>query len=136
MSTNANVGIVNEDKTIDTIYVHFDGYLDCVGKQLLEHWTDPEQIKKLMQLGDLSILGEQIGGKQNFNKWDEKSCLAYHRDRGEDWESVAPEHYDDIDSYMLENDWQQYNYLFVDGEWTWCANNNKDFKRLTEEKTK
>lgn len=98
MSTSANVGIVYEDGTIDTIYVHSDGYLEHTGKVLRENYTTPEQIKELMQLGDLSILGERIGEKQDFTKWDRVSCLAYHRDRNEPWASVAPVEYGNLES--------------------------------------
>ena len=133
MSTNAGVGIVNEDGTVETIYVHSDGYLDYTGKRLLENYNTVEKVKELIALGDLSVLGKQIGEKQDFNKWDRKSCLAYGRDRGEDFASIRPTKYFFIEEYMDDGERYDYNYLFQDGEWTWNRYSQSEFKRLAEE---
>ena len=84
MSTRSYIGARNTDGTIDYIYCHFDGYPSGVGEILAAHYTAPTKIEALMKLGDLSVLGEFIGEKQDFDKGSTPgNCLAYGRDRGE-----------------------------------------------------
>ena len=61
---DSNIGIKsNVDGVISVIYCHSDGYLEHVGRTLIDHYTDPIKIKCLMELGDLSSLGKNIGKK-------------------------------------------------------------------------
>lgn len=70
--------------SIQSIYCHWDGYPAGVGATLREHYTTPEKIDALMALGDLSVLGGEIGIKKNFDTDSlNGECLAYGRDRGE-----------------------------------------------------
>ena len=70
--------------TIQSIYCHWDGYPGGVGYRLAEYYTTPEKIDRLFALGDLSVLGAEIGIKKNFdNDTLDDECLAYGRDRGE-----------------------------------------------------
>ena len=57
MSTSASVAYQHEDGQVEAIYVHSDGYLDGVGKTLLEHYNDPMKAEALINLGDLSVIG-------------------------------------------------------------------------------
>jgi hypothetical protein len=72
MSTRSRIAIENQDGTVDSIYCHFDGYLEGVGKTLFNHY-DQEKLEKLLELGDISSLGEST-----------IDTVAYCRDRGED----------------------------------------------------
>jgi len=72
MSTRSRIAIENQDGTVDSIYCHFDGYLSGVGKTLFNHY-DKEKLEKLIELGDISSLGEST-----------INTVAYCRDRGED----------------------------------------------------
>ena len=85
MATRSNIGILNEDGTVDYIYCHFDGYLEYNGSILNKHYTTEEQVRKLIALGDMSSLGEKLGEKQDFNgpRVNKDWCLVYGRDRGE-----------------------------------------------------
>jgi len=65
MSTRSTIAKVQEDgQTIRSIYCHFDGYPDYVGKVLQEHYTDMNKIDQLLALGDLSVLDKEIGEAQ------------------------------------------------------------------------
>ena len=57
MSTRSNIGILNEDGTVNYIYCHFDGYLEHNGDILNEHYTTESKVRMLIGLGDLSMLG-------------------------------------------------------------------------------
>ena len=72
MATRSRIASENQDGTVDSIYCHFDGYVDSVGKKLFEHY-DQEKLEKLLELGDISSLGEST-----------IDTVAYCRDRGED----------------------------------------------------
>jgi hypothetical protein len=69
---------------IESIYCHWDGYPDGVGATLRSHYVNEEKITQLMTLGNLSVLGEEIGTQKDFDTSVlNNECLAYGRDRGE-----------------------------------------------------
>lgn len=91
MSIRSLIGM--EDSStghITFIYCHNDGYFEGVGKTLVTSWTDPEKIRKLLALGDISILGNVIGRKHRFDRHHysprakKDYTLAYARDRGDE----------------------------------------------------
>lgn len=71
MSTRSRIGIIREANAdrmvIESIYCHFDGYPEGVGQTLIDHWTDPKKVNRLIALGDLSSLGTVIGSKHDFD---------------------------------------------------------------------
>jgi hypothetical protein len=113
MSTRSNIGILNSDNTVSYIYCHFDGYLENNGRILNEHYTTEGKVRKLIALGNLSILSEEIGEKQDFNgNKNKKWCLAYGRDRGE---SNTESNKVSYKEYTTE-DMEEYVYLFTPGQ--------------------
>lgn len=56
MSTRARIGILLEDNSILSSYVHWDGYPDYTGAILTKDYTTKEKVSELIDLGDLSIL--------------------------------------------------------------------------------
>lgn len=118
MSTNSRIGIY-ENNEVKSIYCHWDGYIEHNGELLYRFYTTAEDVKELIALGDLSVLGKRIGEKVDFNKmsfdqtYREKydgQCVAYHRDRGEDFNVLTS------NEETIADD-QEYNYLFKNGEW-------------------
>ena len=104
MATRSIIGKLNPDNTVTYIYCHYDGYYrGGVGQTLDEHYQDESKVNQLLELGDLSVLGEEIGFKQDYykNKTHIKEfCLAYGRDRGEDdvdTQSIS------LDEYLKED---------------------------------
>lgn len=87
MATRSYIGVKNQyNGTVDYIYCHFDGYPSHNGRILTENYTTLEKVKELLALGDLSVLGPEIGEQQDFNNRKTQNsnwCLAYGRDRGE-----------------------------------------------------
>ena len=67
MATRSTIAIEHEDGTVEQVYCHFDGYLSHNGKILQEHYTDRSKVEQLVALGDMSILGNEIGEKQDFD---------------------------------------------------------------------
>lgn len=118
MATRSYIGVRNLDASVDYIYCHFDGYPSHNGEILINHYTDMNKVSALLELGDLSKLGEEIGEKQDFNDrstYNKNWCLAYGRDRGEENVSMKNSSYDD-----LIND-QNVDYVYIfDGDYWEC----------------
>lgn len=60
MSTNAMIYGRQADNTVKGIYLHSDGYLAHAGNILFHHYNTTEKVNQLLNLGDLSSLGENI----------------------------------------------------------------------------
>lgn len=134
MSTNAFIGI-RENKSITYIYNHSDGYLEYLGRMLLEHYNSEEKAKALVELGDVSILKEKLapaeGTVHNFDydKRQEGVSVFYGRDRGEEWEYIKPV---TIQNTVFD-EYSYYNYLYDVEEGHWLVSKNgKDFTSLKE----
>ena len=98
MATRSTIAMKTKDGKIKAIYCHWDGYVDHNGRILSNFYTDPAKVEELINLGDLSTLGSEIGQKHPFDRnYDEPElkltedwCMAYHRDREEEWDRVKP----------------------------------------------
>ena len=134
MATRGNIGIVNSDGSITGIYVHFDAYPAYVGKTLLNCYTDTDIVNKLIDLGDLSSLGEDLYATGHTWKSPlEGVCVAYGRDRGE--KGVESQRFISEIEYKMNGNGVDYQYLFKDNKW-YYRNVNKDnsvFVELTAE---
>ena len=129
---DSNIGIKsNVDGVISVIYCHSDGYLEHVGRTLIDHYTDPIKIKCLMELGDLSSLGKNIGKKIDFDSdHNSEFCKAYGRDRGES-NTGCTTHLTELEYIgSTDNTWAEYLYLFKDNAWYYSK--GKDFNLLQE----
>lgn len=83
MSTRSLIARKLPDGKYESIYCHWDGYPEHNGAILKEHYTASDKIDALFRLGNLSVLGEEIGEEHNFDNHDVHVCTAYGRDRGE-----------------------------------------------------
>lgn len=86
MATRSFIGKLQDDGSVHGIYCHNDGYYEYTGVRLEAHYTDSKKVDQLLALGDISILGDEIGEKHDFddNETHRNWTKAYHRDRGED----------------------------------------------------
>jgi hypothetical protein len=113
MATRSYIGVRNADASVDYIYCHFDGYPDHNGKILTEHYSNINRVNELLNLGDLSVLGQFIGEKMDFDKRIQDTCLAYGRDRGESNVSKKNSGYDEL----ITNQNVDYVYVFDGNYW-------------------
>jgi hypothetical protein len=119
MSTRSNIGIRETDGTVKTIYCHWDGYPQYVGRLLLTYYTTEQDVRGLLDLGDISELKPTLS-----------EVVAYHRDRGEpkaDVHTFAP------GSRVRENDFA-YVYDVAESRWYWCE--DSELNVLTQEDVK
>jgi hypothetical protein len=121
--TRSQVGKIDKNGKITSVYVHYDGYPDHMVPMIKNY--DKNGVDQLVKLGKsgISYLDKKIGKKQNFNQPVKGTTLFYGRDRGENndmtttWTNAA-----DIKGYFKEvaNDsGAEYVYLYDerDGKW-------------------
>jgi hypothetical protein len=89
MATRSTIAMATAEG-IRSVYVHWDGYPDGVGATLENHYQDVEKLERLMSIGDISSLREDIGEQHDFNSASDVTTF-YGRDRGEDTPSVMHE---------------------------------------------
>lgn len=117
MSTRGTIAIENPNKTCRAIYVHFDMYLDIAGLCLINHYTTPERVEKLLALGGLSALGDKLS-EDDPEPDAQDVCIAYHRDYGEEYE--APDEWPSAGKLLAQAHYMyraEYVYLFRNSEW-------------------
>ena len=123
MSTRSRIGVIRADGRIESIYCHFDGYPKGVGKILNENYQSQYKVNRLIKLGSISVLGIEIGKKQDFNDFRNHNkdwCLAYNRDRGDSWDVYCRPLFSDNEDEFIElarDSWGEYIYLFAGGKW-------------------
>ena len=105
MSTRSRIAIETKLGTVKSIYCHFDGYVSGVGETLYNHY-DKEELEELIELGDISSLGEST-----------ENTVAYHRDRGEDLCSTDYLSIEDLFENGFNSGEEYVYYLNNDGVW-------------------
>ena len=128
MATRSMIGIM-EDDVCKAVYCHWDGYVEHNGVILNKYYTDVKKVNSLIALGDLSVLGAELGDKHDFNSRNEylvdagietsvaTQCTFYGRDREE--KNVDFKTYSNF-SEMVSNakaSGCEFVYIMRDGEW-------------------
>ena len=104
MSTRSRIGIENENGRVSSIYCHWDGYPEYVGKVLKENYSDRDKVKQLLELGDISIL------KEDLDKVE-----AYHRDLCKTY--YPPVEHLNVNSFSRLVGYEYGYVLSKEGEW-------------------
>ena len=128
MATRSTIALEYADGTVDQVYCHWDGYLEHNGKILQEHYSNPFKLQELMDLGDVSSLGINIGRKHAFSPFEgdkedydvaveqEGATTFYGRDRGET--GVGARRFKDFADYKQNFQHEEYAYILrTDGKW-------------------
>jgi hypothetical protein len=132
MATRSTIALEFADGTVQQVYCHWDGYLSNNGTILLNNYSDPFKLRELIDLGDISSLGPNIGeqhefdcpahikfGTPEYTAWaDAKSEVTtfYGRDRGED--GCNARKFKDYADYRANAQFEEYNYILrTDGNW-------------------
>ena len=124
MSTRSRIGIELQNGSVLSVYHHWDGYPEGLGKILTEHYTTKEKVTELIDGGDMS----HCWTKERWNDQPQKNYgPQYYSQRGED----CPPRLDaDLNEYLCDG--EEYAYLFTNGEWV-CYNMNQfDDSKLPE----
>lgn len=146
MSTRCLIGIEYDDKTIRYIYCHCDGYIEGVGKTLKKHYTDIDTIHKLLDLGNISSLGEipEAGSRVEcdlaFRRYMENQTEANKKLMEEAWKALHTccDVYGGEDEvaccvanraeYLNIQSDAEYRYLFAKNKWLVQRHSSNSFR--------
>jgi hypothetical protein len=119
MATRSTIAIENNDGTVSQVYCHWDGYLEGVGKTLLDHYDTREAVEKLLAGGSISSLGEYVSDdEKSFDKKydDEDDYTVYYTYRGED---PVSEEFESLSDYEENHQYEEFEYIFTqDNVWS------------------
>ena len=113
--TSAGIGMKMPDGSIRAVRLNSDGYPGHAGVILAGWYKTEDRIKALLDLGELSSLGERIG-QDDPNAGD--LTVAYHRDTSEPLKPASS--FASIDEYYHNGKGDlaaDYLYLYEDGSW-------------------
>ena len=126
MSTRARIGIELKNGSVLSVYHHWDGYPEWLGRILSTHYNSKELAAELIDGGDMSSCWTD-------SRWDDSADGSYgpeyYSQRGDD----CPPRLDaDLCEYLLPDNSEEYAYVFRNGEWV-CYNMNQfDDSKLPE----
>lgn len=129
MATRSAIGYKTTNGKIRAVYAHWDGYPEHNGAILNKHYTDFAKVTALVEMGDISSLGEQIGEKHPFSQfgtdisdeeWNAKfgnMTTFYGRDRGES--NIETREFDSVAAFVehYASACCEYYYLFNGEDW-------------------
>jgi hypothetical protein len=138
MATRSTIALEFADGSVGQVYCHWDGYLDHNGKILFEQYQDPFKLQKLIDLGDLSSLRNEVNPEpyraHTFDNSQEDVCVFYGRDRGET--GVNARYFKDFADYKANHQYEEFEYILrTDGKWYVCEYSG-DYKLLAIELAK
>jgi hypothetical protein len=144
MGTRSTIALEFADGTVQQVYCHWDGYLAHNGQILLKHYSDPFVLRDLIDLGDISSLGRNLGNGHPFSKfglkeedpdYDQMIALCkqseeegwttfYGRDRGET--GIDARKFKDYADYVENFQHEEYDYILrnVNGKATWFVSDH------------
>ena len=118
MATRSRIGIQLSDDSILSVYHHWDGYPQWLGRILNTHYNSREQAAELIDGGDMSSCwNDTVWGKDRTD--GQKYGPEYYSQRGED----CPPRYDETREEFLSNG-EEYSYVFTSAGWV-CYDMNE-----------
>jgi len=125
MATRSRIGIMLSDESVLSVYHHYDGYPEWLGRILQTHYNSREKAAELIDGGGMSCCWTEdrwttetiqlnpYVSEANTSKKGVEYGPQYYSQRGED----CPPHLD-ANKYDYLADGEEYAYLFtLDGEW-------------------
>jgi len=129
MGTRSTIALEFADGTVQQVYCHWDGYLAHNGQILFQYYSDPFKLCDLIDLGDISSLGRNLGNGHPFSKFglkeedpdfDQMIALCkqaeeegwttfYGRDRGET--GCTAKKFKDFEDYKKNHQYEEYEYI-------------------------
>lgn len=109
MATRSRIGLELSDGSILSVYSHWDGYPEWMGRILRTHYNTKEKVAELIDGGDMS-------SPWTTSRWDDSADGSYgpeyYSQRGED---CPPRLDKDMDEFF--SDGEEYSYIFRNGNW-------------------
>jgi hypothetical protein len=110
MATRSRIGIELKNGSVKSVYHHWDGYPEWLGKKLKSKYNTRAKVHALIRRGDISCL--ESSTDWNNRKLSNPIVLTY-RMRGD---NCSPRIDEDITEYIHNS--EEYSYIFTkDNEW-------------------
>jgi len=125
MATRSRIGIQLPDDSILSVYHHWDGYPEWLGRILKTHYNGKSLAAELIDGGDMSSCWTD-------SRWDDSAVKGvygpeYYSQRGE---NCPPRLDNNLEEFFSDN--EEYSYIFRNGEWV-CYNMNEfELNKLPE----
>jgi hypothetical protein len=110
MSTHATISIINEDQSVSSAYLHYDGYPSHTGGTLLKFFNNEGSVSELIHHGEIASI--KLDGEVEPMRFL-KTFKTFP----------------DFNTFTDELDRQEFNYLFEDDTW-YYATDDLIFKQL------
>ena len=130
MATSYRIGIELKNGSVLSVYHHWDGYPEWLGRILKTHYNSYEKAAELIDGGDMSLCWtNERWSNDLLDRHREQYGPNYYSYRGED----SPPRLDaDLAEYLLPDNSEEYAYVFRNGEWV-CYNMHQfDDSKLPE----
>ena len=116
MATRSRIGIQLSDESVLSVYHHWDGYPEWLGRILKTHYNTRDKVAELIDGGDMSSCWTE--DRWNSETKAQEYGPQYYSQRGEE----CPPRLDaNLCEYLLPDGAEEYHYLFRNGEWV-CYN--------------
>ena len=116
MATRSRIGIQLKDESILSVYHHWDGYPEWLGRILTTHYNTKEKVAELIDGGDMSVCWTK-------DRWDGKEVEEYgpqyYSQRGED---CPPRLDNNMEEFFSDN--EEYGYVYTNAGWV-CYDMNQ-----------
>ena len=100
MATRSRIGIELKNGSVLSVYHHWDGYPEWLGRILNTHYNTRAKAAELIDGGDMSTC------------WNEENQPEYYSARGE---NCPPRLDADLNEYLCDG--EEYAYVFSKGNW-------------------
>ena len=125
MGTRSRIGIQLSDESILSVYHHWDGYPEWLGRMLKTHYNSRDLASELIDGGDMSSCwSDKVWGKDRTD--GQKYGPEYYSQRGED----CPPRYDETREKFLSYG-EEFSYIFTSAGWV-CYDMNEFNDKLPE----
>lgn len=112
MATRSRIGLELKDGQIVSVYCHWDGYPSFNGRVLRTHYNTEDQVRELIDGGDISALRTNAG-------WQNETLPTvgplYYASRGED---CSPRLDDNLSEYLQKG--EEFAYVYTQSEGWLC----------------
>jgi hypothetical protein len=130
MSTRSRIGLQLSDGSVLSVYHHWDGYPEWLGRILKTHYNSKELVTELIGGGDMSCCWTNDSWTTDMSgcnrvKAEEYGPL-YYSQRGDNCPPRI-----DANKYDYLADGEEYAYLFVNDEWI-CYDRNEYGSEIPE----
>ena len=132
MATRSRIGIELSNGDVLSVYHHWDGYHQWLGKTLNEHFNTTEKVSELIDGGDMSVCwtkdrwtGNKVAPHVIENKEVEEYGPQYYSQRGED----CPPRVNTLMEYMTDKEaGEEYHYLWSQKHTVWTCRDMHQFQ--------